>query len=117
MKTTGIIFLLFLSSTSFSQNDFGKSIEMKKVSLKNEEATKVQAYNKGQYVFGGNKKLIEVKTVAYYDNYIQSIKTKMEYVEGNKNEYEKAFNSGWFDEMKMNIANAEMEKRKLVIEK
>ena len=114
MKITAIILLLFLSSTSFSQNDLGKSIEMKKVSLTNEGATKVQAHNKEQYVSGGNKKIIEAKSVAYYNSYISSVKTKMEHIKADKSEHKKAIESGWYDEMKLNIANAEIEKQKLL---
>ena len=117
MKTVSVIFLLLISFMSFSQNDLGKSIEMKKVSFTNEGTTKVQACNKGQYVSGGNKKIIEAKTVDYYDSYISSIKTKMEHIKSDKVENKKAIESGWYDEMKKNISNAEIEKQKLLIVK
>ena len=114
MKTIAIILLLFSSSISHSQNDLGKSIEVKKVSFTNQGTTKIQAHNKGQYVSGGNKKIIEAKSVAYYDSYISSVKTKMEHIKADKDQHKKAIETGWYDEMKLNIANAEIEKQKLL---
>ena len=120
MKTVAIIFLVLVSVKSFSQNDLKKTNELKKVSFAkkgNSEVVKVQAHNKGQYVSTGNKKIIEAKTVAYYDSYIHSIKSKMEHVKLDEVENKKAIESGWFDEMRLNIATAEMEKQKLLIDK
>ena len=120
MKTIAIIFLVLVSVKSFSQNDLKKTNEVKKVSFTdtgNSEVIKVQAHNKGQYVSAGNKKIIEAKTVAYYESYIRSIKSKMEHVKADEVENKKAIESGWFDEMILNIATAEMEKQKLLIDK
>ena len=77
----------------------------------------VQAHNKGQYVSAGNKKIIDTKTVIYYDGYIRSIKTKMEHVKADETENKKAVESGWYDRMDLNIATAEIEKKKLLIGK
>ena len=114
MKTIAIIFLVFVSFVSFSQNDLKKTSELKKGSFTNAGTTKVQAHNKGQYVSAGNKKIIDTKTVIYYDSYIRSIKTKMEHVKADEAENKRAIESGWYDEMKLNIANAENEKQKLL---
>ena len=99
---------------SYSQNYLGKSIDVKKVSFTNQGTTKIQAHNKGQYVSGGNKKRIEAKSVAYYDSYISSVKTKMEHIKADKDQHKKAIETGLYDEMKLNIANAEIEKQKLL---
>ena len=116
MKTVAIIFLVLISVKSFSQNDLKKTNQMKKVSFTNEGTTKVQAHNKGQYVSSGNK-IIKAKTVTYYDSYISSIKTKMKHIKSDEVENKKAIESGWYEEMKLNIANAEIEKQKLLIVK
>ena len=84
MKTVAVIFLVLISVKSFSQNDLKKTNQMKKVSLTNEGTIKVQAHNKGQYVSSDNKKIIEAKTVAYYDSYISSIKTKMKHIKADE---------------------------------
>lgn len=120
MKTIVVVFLVLVSFKSFSQNDLKKTNELKKVSFTkkgNSEVIKVQAHNKGQYVSAGNKKIIEAKTVAYYDSYIRSIKSKMEHVKLDEVENKMAIESGWFDEMRLNIATAEMEKQKLLNDK
>jgi len=117
MKTVAVIFLVLISVKSFSQNDLKKTNELKKGSFTNEGTVKVQTHNKAQYVSAGNAKIIEAKTAIYYDNYIHSIKTKMEYVKADKVENKKAIESGWYAEMKLNIANAEIEKQKLLIVK
>ena len=117
MKTIAIIFLVFVSFVSFSQSDLKKTNELKKGSFTNEGTIKVQAHNKGQYVSSDNKKIIEAKTVAYYDSYISSIKTKMKHIKADEVENKKAIESGWYEEMKLNIANAEIEKQKLLIVK
>jgi hypothetical protein len=114
MKTIVVVFLVLVSFKSFSQNDLKKTNELKKVSFTNPETTKVQAHNKGQYVSSGDKKIIDTKTVIYYDSYICSIKTKMEHVKADETENKRAIESGWYDEMKLNIANAENEKQKLL---
>jgi len=117
MKTVVVIFLVLVSFKSFSQNDLKKTSELKKGSFTNAGTTKVQAHNKAQYVSAGNKKIIEAKTVVYYDNYIRSIKTKMEHIKVDEVENKNAIESGWYDEMKLNIAAAEIEKQKLLIDK
>ena len=117
MKTVAVIFLVLISVKSFSQNDLKKTNQMKKVSFTNEGTIKVQAHNKGQYVSGGNKKIIEAKSVVYYDSYISSIKTKIKHIKSDEVENKKAIESGWYEEMKLNIANAEIEKQKLLIVK
>ncbi len=117
MKTVAVIFLVLISVKSFSQNDLKKTNQMKKVSLTNEGTIKVQAHNNGQYVSSDNKKIIEAKTVAYYDSYISSIKTKMKHIKADEVENKKAIEIGWYEEMKLNIANAEIEKQKLLIVK
>jgi hypothetical protein len=117
MKTVVVIFLVLVSFKSFSQNDLKKTNELKKGSFTNAGTTKVQAHNKGQYVSAGNKKIIEAKTVDYYDSYIRSIKTKMEHIKADKVENKKAIENGWYDEMRFNIVNAEIEKQKLLIDK
>jgi len=117
MKTVAVIFLVLISVKSFSQNDLKKTNQMKKVSFTNEGTIKVQAHNKGQYVSSGNKKIIEAKSVVYYDSYISSIKTKIKHIKSDEVENKKAIESGWYEEMKLNIANAEIEKQKLLIVK
>ena len=117
MKTIVVVFLVLVSFKSFSQNDLKKTNELKKVSFTNPENIKVQAHNKGQYVSAGNKKIIDTKTVIYYDSYIRSIKTKMEHVKADETENKRAIESGWYDEMRLNIATAEIEKKKLLIDK
>jgi hypothetical protein len=87
------------------------------VPFTNESTIKAQAHNKGQYVSSGNKKITEAKTVAYYDGYIRSIETKMEYIKADEVENKKANESGWYDAMRLNIANTKIEKQKLLIVK
>ena len=68
-------------------------------------------------VSSDDKKIIAPKTMGYYDSYIRSIKTKMKYVKSDEVENKKAIEIGWYDEMKSNIAIAEIEKQKLLIDK
>ena len=117
MKTVSVIFLVLISFKSFSQNDLKKTNALKRGSFTNAEPIKVQAHNKGQYVFAGSKKTKEAKSVVYYDSYISSIKTKMEHIKTDEAQNKRAIESGWYDEMKLNIANAEIEKQKLLIVK
>jgi len=106
-----------MSVKSFSQSHLKEANELRKESSLNVGSTKVQGHNKGQYVSAGSKKIFEAKTVAYYNSYIHSIKTKMEHIKADEVENKKAIESGWYDEMRFNIANAEIEKQKLLIVK
>jgi len=115
MKTVAIIFLVLMSVKSFSQSHLKEANELRKESSLNVGSTKVQGHNKGQYVSAGSKKIFEAKTVAYYNSYIHSIKTKMKLTKADKVENKKAIDSGWYEAMKLNIANAEVEKQKLLI--
>jgi len=117
MKAIAFIFLVLISVKSFSQNDLKQTNELKKESFTNVGSAKVQSHNKVQYVSAGTKKITEAKTVAYYNSYIHSIKTKMEHIKADEVENKKAIESGWYDEMRFNIANAEIEKQKLLIVK
>jgi hypothetical protein len=120
MKVIIIICIVFVSFNSFSQNDLKRANQLKRASNINEvysNAVKVQAKTKGQSISAADKKIIAPKTMAYYDSYIRSIKTKMKYVKSDEVENKKAIEIGWYDEMKSNIAIAEIEKQKLLIDK
>ena len=113
MKAIAFIFLVLISFKSFSQNDLKQTNELKKESFTNVGSAKVQAHNKVQYVSAGSKKIIEAKTVAYYNSYIHSIKTKMEHIKADEVENKKAIESGWYDDMNQLLLKAKKEKAKL----
>lgn len=89
---------------------------VKSVSIEKEvEVKEMKKENKAIYVSSDPVK--KELDVAYYDNYILALESKMEYVKADKSQNKKAIESGWFDEMNKNIETAKQKRNQLLIKK
>lgn len=114
-KAIVITISILFAYTGVSQTNTPQKVKSAEIK-KEEPVTTVSSKNKVYaHVSVGQKKKEPVKDISYWNNYINSIETKVETVKADPSQDEEAKKSGWYTEMQNNIdhARAEIEKLKM----
>lgn len=103
-----LVGLLPFYSLTFSQQNIGKQVELKKLQPSQEVSggTTISATQKPTQS--------DSARIARLDYQIMAIRSKMEYVKSDPEMLERATKDGWFEQMEKHIANAEA-KKKLIL--
>ena len=115
MKSILFIFFLFTSLLSvFSQNKNGEFVKGNGESL-SQSQTVVFKIDSAKLALKNNIATNHSKkTVAYYDNYVNSLEVKRAYIESDQSLKEKAEADGWFVFIDGQIAEAKRSKNLLL---
>lgn len=114
-KAIFITICILFVNTSFSQTKTPQKIKSTEVKKEEQVTTVSSDNNVYTHVSVGQKKEEPVRDIAYWNNYINSVESKVATVKADPVENEKALKSGWYEDMQKNIDHARAEIQKLKV--